>query len=317
MSRPQNLAVSLLALSALTLAACSSDPEPTSVGGAADDLESASTGTVAAVEVPTQELDEDLRSQLPQDIQDDGTMVAVNTGSFPPYVVVGSGNEVTGATADLATALEQMLGLTIEHTTIDGLASVLQGMDANRYDLDLGPIGDFPERQEQATFIDWVQEFVVFAVPAGNPAGIEDLASTCGTRIAVQAAGSAEQTINDQSAVCVEEGQEAVDVQSYKDQPSSILAVQSGRADAFFSSQAPLTYFVNQSDGELELAGTGQPNGFDDLYQGAVVPKDSELAEVLLVAFEGLYANGTYEAIMTKWGLEDNMLEAPGVNLGG
>lgn len=319
MSRPQNLAVSLLAMSTLTLTACSSDPEPTSGGGAPADLDSASAsaGAVTDVELPTQELDEDLRSQLPQDIQDSGTMVSVNTGSFPPYVVVGSDDEVTGATADLATALEEMLGVTIEHTTIDGLASVLQGMDGNRYDLDLGPIGDFPERQEQATFIDWVQEFVVFAVPAGNPAGIEDLASTCGTRIAVQAAGSAEQTINDQSAVCVEEGQDAVDVQSYKDQPSSILAVQSGRADAFFSSQAPLTYFVNQSDGELELAGTGQPNGFDDLHQGAVVPQDSELADVLLVAFEELYDNGTYEAIMTKWGLEGNMLEAPGVNLGG
>ena len=48
----------------------------------------------------------------------------------------------------------------------------------------------------------------------------------------------------------------AVQVESYKDQPTSILSVQSGRADAFFSSEAPLTYFVKQSGGALELAGT-------------------------------------------------------------
>jgi len=190
-------------------------------------------------------------------------------------------------------------------------------MDAGRYDLSMGPIGDFPERQEQATFVDWVQEFVVFAVPAGNPEGIEDLATACGTKVAVQAAGSAEQVIKEQSQTCVAEGQPAIDVQSYKDQPSSILAVQSGRADAFFSSQAPLTYFVEQSDGALELTGTGEANGFDDLFQGAVVPKDSPLGDVLLQAFEQLHENGTYDAVMDKWGLEGNKLSDPGLNLGG
>jgi polar amino acid transport system substrate-binding protein len=111
-------------------------------------------------------------------------------------------------------------------------------------------------------------------------------------------------------------GKPAIEVQSYKDQPSSILAVQSNRADAFFSSQAPLTYFVQQSGGQLELAGQGKPNGFGDLFQGAVVPKDSPLAGVLLEAFQKLHDNGTYEAIMSKWNLQGNMLPAAGINLG-
>jgi polar amino acid transport system substrate-binding protein len=223
---------------------------------------------------------------------------------------------VEGATADLAVALGQILGVEIEHTTIDGLASVLSGMQAQRYDLDLGPVGDFPERQEQATFVDWVQEYVVFAVQNGNPKGIVDIDSACGARIAVQAAGSAEKVIKQQSDACAAAGKPAIEVQSYKDQPSSILAVQSNRADAFFSSQAPLTYFVQQSGGQLELAGQGKPNGFGDLYQGAVVPKGSPLADVLLEAFRTLHENGTYEAIMTKWNLQGNMLPEAGINLG-
>ncbi len=320
MSRTRTVALSLLAIPALALAACTADPEPSTGGndgGEAADTDS-STASAAAedVDIPTQEFNEELRAQLPEDIQESGTMVSVNTGSFPPYTIIQGDNEVSGATADFATALEEMLDVTIEHTTIDGLASVLQGMDGGRYDLDIGPIGDFPERQEQATFVDYVQEYVVFAVPAGNPAGIDDISTTCGTRIAVQAAGSAERTIKEQSAVCEENGEEPVEVQSYKDQPSSILAVQSGRADAFFSSQAPLTYFVAQSDGELELAGTGKANGFDDLFQGAVVPKDSPTADVLLAAFEEMQENGTYDAIMAKWGLDGNTLDEPGINLG-
>jgi polar amino acid transport system substrate-binding protein len=104
-------------------------------------------------------------------------------------------------------------------------------------------------------------------------------------------------------------------VQSYPDQPTSILAVRSKRADAFFSSQAPLTYFVQQSNGELELAAVGKSNGFNDLFQGAVVPKGSELGGVLKDAIKVLVDNGTYAAIMKKWGLENNKIEAPGINL--
>ena len=77
--------------------------------------------------------------------------------------------------------------------------------------------------------------------------------------------------IKAQAEKCTADGKPTLEVQSYTDQPTSILSVRSKRADAFFSSQAPLTYFVQQSNGELELAGVGKPNGFEDLFQGAVV----------------------------------------------
>jgi polar amino acid transport system substrate-binding protein len=131
----------------------------------------------------------------------------------------------------------------------------------------------------------------------------------------VQAGGSAERVITAQAATCLDEGKPAIEVQSYKDQPSSVLAVQSERADAFFSSQAPLTYYVEQSKGALELAGVGEGNGFGTIYQGAVVSTDTSLGEVVLAAMQKLKDNGTYEAIMTKWGLAANQLDTFGINL--
>ena len=137
-----------------------------------------------------------------------------------------------------------------------------------------------------------------------------------GNRIAVMAGGSAERVITARSEKCTADDEEAAEVQSYADQPTSILSVRSDRADAFFSSQAPLTYFVQQSDGALELAGVGLPNGYPNLYQGAVVPKGSPLGPVLLEAFEILKENGTYDEIMAKWGLQNNMIDALGMNKG-
>lgn len=259
---------------------------------------------------------DELRARLPQEILDKGSMISVNNGSFPPYQIV-EGTNLTGATRDLADAIGTLLGIEITHTSVAGLPAVLTGISSGRYQFAMGPVGDYPDREAANDFVDWVKEYVVFGVQTGNPAGITDLASTCGKRIAVMAGGSAENVIKEQSSRCVADGKPAVEVQSFADQPSSILAVRSKRSDAFFSSQAPLTYFVQQSGGGLELAGVGQDNGFGDIHQGAVVPKDSPLGPVLLEAFEILMENGTYKEIMAKWGLEGNMTDAPGINLAG
>ena len=76
---------------------------------------------------------------------------------------------------------------------------MLSGINSGRYQLAIGPIGDYPDRQQKVDFIDFVQEFVVFGVQKGNPQKINGLEDTCGKRIAVMAAGSAEQVIRKQS----------------------------------------------------------------------------------------------------------------------
>lgn len=262
-----------------------------------------------------QDLNPELAARLPEAIREAGKMVAVNNGSFPPYEFV-EGKNLTGATADLSHEIGQILGVEIEHASVAGLPALLSGIAADRYQFAMGPVGDFPSRRDNADFVNWVQEYVVFAVQAGNPTGIENLDTICGKRIAVMAGGSAERVIMTRSEKCVADGEQAADIQSYADQPTSILSVRSDRADAFFSSQAPLTYFVQQSDGALELAGVGLSNGYPNLYQGAVVPKDSPLGPVLLEAFEILKENGTYDEIMTKWGLQDNRIDSLGMNKG-
>jgi polar amino acid transport system substrate-binding protein len=272
-------------------------------------------GAAWSQDIQKQTLNEELRARLPQEILDAGRMVAVNNGSFPPYEIV-TGTELTGATKDISDAIGEILGVTIEHASVAGLPALLSGINSGRYQFSMGPVGDYPDRQKANDFIDWAREYVVFAVEKGNPSGITSLDTSCGKRIAVMAGGSAEKVIKEQSEKCVADGKSAVEVQSFTDQPSSILAVRSKRSDAFFSSQAPLTYFVQQANGQLELSGIGQANGFKDIYQGAVVKKDSALGGVLLDSFNILIDNGTYGQIMKKWGLENNMTDAPGINQG-
>jgi polar amino acid transport system substrate-binding protein len=268
-----------------------------------------------AQDIQKQSVNDELRARLPKEIVDAGKMTTVNNGSFPPYEIV-TGTELSGATKDISDAIGQLLGVEIDHASVAGLPALLSGIDSGRYQFAMGPVGDYPDRQKSNDFVDWVREYVVFAVQKGNPAGITSLDTACGKRIAVMSGGSAEKVIKEQSQKCTDGGKPAVEVQSFTDQPSSILAVRSKRSDAFFSSQAPLTYFVQQANGQLELAAVGKPNGFKDIYQGAVVPKGSPLGEVLRDSFKILMDNGTYAAIMKKWGLENNMIDKPGINQG-
>lgn len=271
----------------------------------------------AAVKIPTQQVDAKLRARLPADILSAGEMTAVNNGSFPPYEIVTGTNSLDGASADMLKALSELFGIKIKHASVNGLSPLLLGIKAGRYQFAMGPKGDFPDREENGDFIDYVQEFVVFAVPKGNPKGINGLEDVCGKKISVMAGGSAEKVLRDQTKQCEASGKGAIEIQSFPDQPTSILAVRSKRADAFFSSQAPLVYFVQQSNGELQLTGVGKKNGFGDLYQGAVVAKGSPMGPLMHDALQKLFDNGTYAAIMKKWGLEGNMLKAPGMNLAG
>ncbi len=274
-------------------------------------------GSAVAADIPTQTYDAALAARVPAAIRSSGVLRNAVNGTFVPYSITKGNNELDGATADFSKAIGELLGLKVVHTPLQGLSAVLLGIRSNRYDASIAPVGDFPDREQQNDFVDYVQEYVVFAVAKGNPKKVNDIADTCGLRVSVMAAGSAERTIRKQSEACVKAGKKPVNVLSYEGQAAPLLAVRSGRADAFFSSQAPLTYFVNQDKAHLEIAAAGRKNGFGDLYQGAVVAKGSALGPVLLDAFKILQKNGTYEKIMKKWGLDNNILAEAGMNKAG
>ncbi|MFD2440363.1 hypothetical protein ACFSS8_10330 [Paracoccus kondratievae] len=71
---------------------------------------------------------------------------------------------MTGASADMTDALGKLLGVEIRHETVGGLPALLTGVNSGRYQFAFGPVGDYKPRQENNDFVDWVQEFVVFAV---------------------------------------------------------------------------------------------------------------------------------------------------------
>lgn len=275
------------------------------------------THALAASDIPVHSVNDTLRNKLPKEILDSGIITVVNATSTPPFEMLDEKGQLAGASVDLANAVSELLGVKFHHEVVTGFPAILMGINSGRYQLTMGPAGDFPDRQVSNDFVDWVQEHVVFAVPKGNPKAINSMAEACGVRVAVFAGGAAEKAAKRQAETCKSNNKPELEVQTYADEPAAVLAVRASRADAFFTSQTVLRHFVKGSNGALEIAGTGSDNGFPHLYQGAVVAKNSPVGPVLLAAMEELFNDGTYAAIMKKWELESNMIPRPGINMAG
>ncbi|MGH3264497.1 MAG: ABC transporter substrate-binding protein [Trebonia sp.] len=306
---------------AITVAACSdpgtgssaSSSSPATAGSSA----ASSAGGTAATAVTE---DVTLHNALPAAVQSAGKLTIATIDSQPPWAIPASNpTNFTGAANDFSIALAKLLGIQLQRAAVPALSSIIPGIQAGRYDFALGPVGDTKTGEGEVDFVDWVKEQVVFAVPQGNPKHLDGLSTTCGLKIGVIAGGASGPILTAQSAKCAATGKPAVTVQDYSEQPQAILAVQSGRSDAYFSSRALLTYYVQQSSGGLQLAATGSTNGYPaDFYQGAVFPKGStQLRGVIEKAFAELKQDGTYDAILDKWGLGYMSISNFGINLVG
>jgi polar amino acid transport system substrate-binding protein len=257
-----------------------------------------------------------LFSELPDKYQDSGVLQSAYTGQYPPFVTYDTDNTtLIGAGEDLRAALEAQLGVTIETTMLDSIPTLLTGVQGGRYDTSMGPVGDTPDKRETVDFIDYVNSRGAFVVAKGNPLDITSLEDVCGHTVAAVSGGSAENKLQDFAAECAGKGEPEATLQSFEDQNTMVLAVQSGRADAAYSGLAVLSYYQQQFTGDLDLVPEPTDVGLGVVPQGMIVLKGDPLGPVLLKAMQAIFDDGTYASVMEKWHLTDLMLPAPAMNL--
>lgn len=284
----------------------------TACGGSNDTDENAAQ--TSAVAIPAAQFSQELQDKLPQDVRDAGVLKLAGF-QFPPYAYYAEdGKTVQGFYVEVAEALETVFGVDVDFTVEPSIGDVATALKSNRADASLSSLADLPTTEESFDFADWIREYVVFMVKNGNPKNITGLETTCGTTVATLQGGPAEKVLNDYTKECTATGRPPITITTFADQNTAVLAVRSGRADAAFSQQIPLTYYVSQ-DPNFELAGVNKANGFPNLYFGAYALKGDPIVEPILGAFEQLKADGLYDAWLTKYGIESNKLDTFGINL--
>ena len=69
-------------------------------------------------------------------------------------------------------------------------------------------------------------------------------------------------------------------------------------------------FIVKQSNGQFKLTG----KSYNTAPYGIAIPKGTGLTKPFLSALKVLMSDGTYKAILTKWGIADGAITNPKIN---
>jgi polar amino acid transport system substrate-binding protein len=180
-------------------------------------------------------------------------------------------------------------------------------------------LGDFVERQDVVSFVDYARGGSSVLVKGGGSFMPHDVSDLCGHTIGIET-GSAEDNVTQViSQQCQQAGKPALTVNTYPDVAAATLAVSSGRADGLLTDSAANGYAAKQSGGQFvsaPLSGGESIPGFGATF-GIVFQKDSGLGTPLLGALQKLVASGVYARIFEQWGLQDNEIPPDQMKING
>ena len=282
-------------VAALALSACGSDSlsgEPAGEGAPSVSVSS----------------DADLAAKVPEDIRSAGVIKVGTDASYAPNeFLAGDGKTVQGMDVDVFNAVAAKLGVKAEFQPAD-FSSIITGVQGGKYDVGVSSFTINDERKKQVNMVSYFSAGTQWATAAGNPEGI-DIDNACGKTIAVQT-GTVQET-DDLPARQKQCGADKIKILEFKGQDQATSAVVTGKADAMLADSPVVAYAVKQSAGKLETLG--------DIYEAApygyVVPKEeTEFADALAAALQAVEADGSYEAALSKWGVEQGAISDFAVN---
>ncbi|WP_426573235.1 ABC transporter substrate-binding protein [Aquihabitans sp. McL0605] len=246
--------------------------------------------------------DAKIAAMVPSKLTDAGKIVVAADASYAPNEFFDTDNKtVIGMDADLAKALGDVMGLKVEVTNA-GFDTIIPAL-GHRYDIGMSSFTDNLERQKTVDFVDYFSAGTSFYVPAGKNADLTTLDSLCGHTVGVEKGTTQQDDATAQSKTCTSAGKDAVTVTSFPDQSGANTALASGRVDVVMADSPVAAYAVKQSNGKFDLGA----KEYGDAPYGIALPKSSEYAgldKAIQASLQKLDADGTYDEIMEKWGVE-------------
>lgn len=230
--------------------------------------------------------------------------VGSDTTYAPQEYIDPTTQSATGFDIDLIKAIAQKMGLktNIVNAKFD---SILEGLNARRFDVVISAVTITPERQKKADFVSYFSAGESLLVQKGNPKNIKGLADLCGLAVGVQN-GTVEQTdLQAASDVCKKAERAEIKILSLQDQTSLIQWLGQGRGVATYQDSPVTDYYTKQSASRFQMAGSVM----NAAKEGIVVRKgDPTTFKAVQAAFNSIKADGTYRKLIDKWGLKSGLL---------
>lgn len=210
---------------------------------------------------------------------------------------------------DLGNAIMKELGLSAKFINAP-FDSIIPALQAGKYQLGISSFTDNKAREKVVDFVTYFTAGTTWAVPTGNPKNIS-ISDACGFKVAVQTGTVEVPDVQARSQACTKAGKAAITIDQYQLQSDATTAVISGKDDAMLADSPVTGYAVSQSGSKLQLLGQSYGNA----PYGIAVPKgDGTFKNAILAAVKVLMSNGTYNSILTKWGVQSGAISNPVIN---
>jgi polar amino acid transport system substrate-binding protein len=277
--------------------------------GCGDDSDTGGGTTETTAAAPT--VDEALAAKVPDTIKSDGKLVIGTDSSYPPNEFLDTdGKTVIGWDVDLFNAIGAKLGLKTDWQSAV-FDAIIPGIESGKYEMGVSSFFITDERKKQADMVSYYNVGTQWLTKKGNPNGIQPDAA-CGKKVAVQT-NTAQDTddLAKRQEKCKSEGKPAITIDRYQRQDQATASVVSGKDDATLADSPVMAYAVKQTNGQLELLG----DAYDTYFYGSVIKQgQAEFAQAVADAVKALIADGTYKAILDKWGVQAGAIDSPAVN---
>lgn len=214
-----------------------------------------------------------------------GTLKMVTEATFPPYEYY-EGDQITGIDIDIANAIAEKLGMTLEVEDI-AFDSILTSVQSGKADFGMAGITVTEDRLANVNFSEpYTNAVQVVIIPNDSTiASVDDLA---GKKIAVQTGTTGDIYASDIEGAQIEQFTKATD---------AVLALANGKVDAMIIDNAPAKAFVEQNEGLKIL----EEEFENEDYAIAVAKDNTELLEKINGALAELKESGELEAIIAKY----------------
>ncbi|MGO1971431.1 MAG: transporter substrate-binding domain-containing protein [Propionibacteriaceae bacterium] len=303
----------------LGLVGCTSN----SIGDAGDPAASQGSGNDGGIDLEkVTTFDEiepypEVQELLPERIKNEKVTISLSAAAPPTTFVSSDGKTSLGLNADITRALVRIMGIDAELTSVP-FDTIIPGLASKKYQWSMASMSPTAERLEVLDMVTFTKGGTSIALPLGNPKDLT-LDTLCGVRMAVgvgtiQATRQLPDLNKDQ---CESQGKEAIVPVEVPNPNQALLALSSGRVDAFMGDGVPLSYAQKANDGQFEILeedslneGSSRDSALEVTLGAMAVPKDSDFTPALVEAMKVLQGLPQYKAIYDRWGMGDYALEA-------
>lgn len=238
-----------------------------------------------------------------QEQGDAAVLTMATEGTFPPYEYY-EGGELVGIDVEIANAIAEKLGMTLEIMDMD-FGAIIAAVESGRADMGMAGMTVDPVRLESVNFSDsYATGIQVVIVPEGSPiTTVDDLFAEGATYMI----GVQQSTTGDKYAT-EDFGDDRVS--RFNKNNDLIMALTSGRVDCVIIDNEPAKSFVAANEG-LQILDTEYT--VED-YAIAIAKDNTELLEQVNAALAELTEDGTIATIIEKYIPADGDADAEDAN---